>query len=397
MLEIAILQRVSHDGTRSRECANENKQGKKKEGRKEGRKPGAMSATRWLVAAGLCVAAGLLMFPWVMQATVNGLAYWGPPELACQAGTSCRAATESTHYCERVVWAQYMRTPVNTFSNVMYMLSGVAVLVRALDVFWKAQEESTNHIQNHLRRCPAISVTIGIFLIFGGFGSFFCHASVTHHSREWDRAGIWAMFVPLIILVVLRFVPPPPAVVSSGTGEQQQPPQKVSFFGNGYLPYLVAVGAMWGSILLATLLHVLYGDTPFSTPIIYKGIPGAVAFILLLLVLRPFARRLGRPLGLFQSLPRLRSNYYILAVALPGFAIAYVLQDPARVGLCLPDGPWYVHTHGYWHILTGFGFLLTWWFGFSEQEIFASNKAETKAEAESPKASSFRRVSLQMV
>ena len=42
-------------------------------------------------------------------------------------------------------------------------------------------------------------------MVWGGIGSFYNHASVTHFSREVDRASIWAMLTPVVTFSFLRY------------------------------------------------------------------------------------------------------------------------------------------------------------------------------------------------
>lgn len=59
----------------------------------------------------------------------------------------------------------------------------------------------------------------------------------------------------------------------------------------------------------------------------------------------------------------------MLALALA--AIAFLMQDPRRLGLeCDPAKlEWYEQTHGWWHILISLAMLSLWFFFWSEEVL----------------------------
>ncbi len=81
--------------------------------------------------------------------------------------------------------------PVNTYSNLIYVLLGLVMLAHA-----RAEPAAT---RNLLRQQHAIQVTFGIATIAIGAGSFFYHASLTFVGQWFDLMGMY-LFITLALL-----------------------------------------------------------------------------------------------------------------------------------------------------------------------------------------------------
>jgi hypothetical protein len=390
----------------------------------------------WLSCA--LVSSLFVIVPVALDFALDGSVH-GSPQLACKNGASgCETHNTSIHWCETVHWEEFMRTKFNSISAMAFSFAGLAMLtVLYLDHEPQLQGGSTsywrhwaelgdscmidNTVVNHVRVWPAFSVFYATMLILGGVGSFYNHASVTRYSRELDRATIWGMLIPPCVATVLRFVrfPPHRPPHESGTSEGVEEGARASLSEAASAARLEKCGdielqshaegstavsgddndggprarasrlrrlyscclvGMCCAVTVCSLMHLLFGESDFATPVLYVGLPCLVLVGIGAVVIRPLLSS-SRGGGLSPEsccygtckaaggLQALRSRHRFVVFTVVCFVLAVLLQDPRTLvrANCDPDGPWWTMTHGYWHVLIAAGQFSFWWYLWTEE------------------------------
>ncbi len=109
---------------------------------------------------------GAIAFAVMMTALlIGGLLDWG----------GVGAADEPNKYCERVRRDSMFRQPVNTWSDMAFVLAGLGIL------FFVSLQKKTGSPANPMAVSSLFSILFGCLVIWLGPGSMFLHAS----QKEW--------------------------------------------------------------------------------------------------------------------------------------------------------------------------------------------------------------------
>ena len=96
--------------------------------------------------------------------------------------------TTTNQFCE-VDEGGAIRQPINTFTNLFYVLIGFVIL--QLGIF----DLHNPKPHNFLVRFPLFSIVLGCCAVYVGLGSTFYHASLTELSQKIDGSGVMACFM----------------------------------------------------------------------------------------------------------------------------------------------------------------------------------------------------------
>ena len=190
----------------------------------------------------------------------------------------------------------FIRQPINTYSNLAYILVGLLILAHARDAQARANLMSSHHAY------PLIfgGVTMAI-----GVGSFFYHASLTFVGQWFDLVGMYlfASFALLYTLARLR-------------------PMRGTTFAIGY----VVMNAMLGYLLVVN-------------PDVRRQVFAAMIYGVIAL----------EALVLLAERPRMQTRYFIGALSSLAVAYGIWMLDESRVW-CDPSS--ILQGHALWHFLT---------------------------------------------
>ena len=245
------------------------------------------------------------------------------------------------HWCEQIRMNKFVRTPVNTYTALAFIFGGYGVLVLAfMPPSGSSPLLNGTPPQNHLREYQLFNLLQAITLIWGGIGSFWNHAATTHFSREPDRASVWSLTILPVVFATLRFVcvPAPDSTYAKSTA--------------------IVVGAN----VVAAVGHLFFGDSPLATPLVYAGTP--IVAVSLVGVLCSRSRLQQR-----WNLRPMHSNWKLIYASIISSLLALLLQDPNNIGACYPEGAWFTHTHGFWHVLMATALFLLWLFFWTENQV----------------------------
>jgi hypothetical protein len=97
-------------------------------------------------------------------------------------------------YCEFNNVCELFHQKMNTYSNLAYFFFGVLIFQIGLNDFKNLQ----NINKNRLAQFPALSILMGICLIYLSFGSAFFHASLTYMGQRVDMNGTYSISIALL-------------------------------------------------------------------------------------------------------------------------------------------------------------------------------------------------------
>ncbi|GMI33017.1 hypothetical protein TrRE_jg7019 [Triparma retinervis] len=280
--------------------------------------------------------------------SLDGREVWGDvtEDLICAPDQNgCSALNLNEHYCERIVWSRFLRTPYNAMSNMAFVISSMITLSTvSLHYRWMDHQRPRVPPQNHLQRCDLLNKMYALLLAVGGLGSFVCHSAITYFSAQLDRAGIWMILTPVLAMTLLRWVP-------MTYGEA-----KGSCFYHGWIVF-------WYVLLPGGLsaFHLIDPTNALATPLLYIGIPIIVGGCISLAAVR-FC------LGKCGYIRETQSNYKLAAAAIVTAGVGFLFQVPERVGACdAGSGLVWKLTHAYWHILISLACFFNHRFCFFER------------------------------
>lgn len=147
---------------------------------------------RWVHAAawgGLAVLSAALVVVWLQYAHVDVWSGW-------------TAADELARpiYAERVHARSVLRTRMNTWSNLAFVLVGLYALALAA-------HDRGAPAQGYVRRTPALSALFGAACVYLGAGSGLFHASLTRLGQQLDVAAMYAPLLALLSISAGRALP----------------------------------------------------------------------------------------------------------------------------------------------------------------------------------------------
>jgi hypothetical protein len=280
--------------------------------------------------------------------TVDGVDAWGSLDLSLSEELEHEALH---HWCESVHETRFVRTPANAYSALSFSYLGLLVLVI---VHWY----NATPAENHLRYFRAFNWFVAFAMVFAGLGSFLNHASVMGRwARTLDRISIWPLVSTPTFLCSLRFFHIPAT----------------------HCVYVTILGVLIGLLILASIPHLLEDGVATSTEVkdyLYFGVP-TIAFLFPVLLV---VRRILESQGVYHH-STLTFGLPTLSVVLS--ILGMVLQDPALLNVCDPDGPWFLNTHLWWHVLQSIAVFLVWFSCYFEDrmdEEYRSMLTERRAE-----------------
>lgn len=110
-------------------------------------------------------------------------------------------------YAERTTVHALLRTPVNTWSNLGFVLVGLYIIGLA----WVDRREPG---AGHVRRTPPLSLLYGATVVALGLASGLFHASMTRVGQQLDVAGMYAPLLALLAISAGRAGAPWPPLVA---------------------------------------------------------------------------------------------------------------------------------------------------------------------------------------
>lgn len=93
----------------------------------------------------------------------------------------------STFFCEHTDMSATIRQPLNTFSNFIYWMVGVAILRRG----WKDQSKSKRY--NLVCANPFYSITLGCIMLYIFCASTFFHSSLISFASRLDFSSVYSL------------------------------------------------------------------------------------------------------------------------------------------------------------------------------------------------------------
>lgn len=235
------------------------------------------------------------------------------------------AELHQAHYAETIHYDSILRTRVNTWSNVAFLVVGLYVCALAV-TDWRAESR-----RNFLEAHPVFSLSYGLACIGLAVGSAFFHASLTRWGQHVDVAMIFAPPLLLVVLNAARYTREIPFF-------RVRTPEM--FIVAGLLFWVFLFGFKWS---LSSTVVILFLITP-------------------LLIFALFDHRSARI--------ETRIRYLYLAAFAMGLGVLFQALDAARV---LSVGNGYFQGHSLWHIC---GATALWWayaYHRSEAIVLAPN------------------------
>ncbi len=93
----------------------------------------------------------------------------------------------STFFCEYTDMSAIIRQPINTFSNFIYWMVGIAILRRG----WKDQSKSKRY--NLVCANPFYSITLGCIMLYIFCASTFFHSSLISFASRLDFSSVYSL------------------------------------------------------------------------------------------------------------------------------------------------------------------------------------------------------------
>lgn len=135
----------------------------------------------------LTLAGAMLVLPWCFQ------------DMQVWEGLAPARELERPTYAERIQHDAIFRTPINTYSNLFFVLVGFYVLALGLDDHRRRRSLS----EGYLAATPAQSFLFGCACIYVGLGSAHFHGSLTRLGQQLDVGGMYAV---MIVFAVSRML-----------------------------------------------------------------------------------------------------------------------------------------------------------------------------------------------
>jgi hypothetical protein len=214
------------------------------------------------------------------------------------------------YFCERTNMLDPIRQPVNTFTNVIYLLVGLYVFGVAFRD-WKQQKR-----YNLISANPWYSFTFGIIQIYLFIASSYFHAGLTLFGRDLDYSGVFSLSLYPLMYFTHRVV-----LLVRGLPSNGKHPKEVLF--------------------LTVVFTLLYLYLTFLMP------PKLARFIVLGMIVTMIIFAL-----IVEKKDPGRTNklYLWLTIITISLAVMFFVFDNLRI-LCHPDS--FIQPHGLWHLFGG--------------------------------------------
>lgn len=223
-------------------------------------------------------------------------------------------------YCELDQTSSFFRQTMNTYSNLMYFFLGLIVVLISFYDYKNRQEKDTNLIQQF----PLLSFFFGCCLIYLCFGSSFFHASLTWKGQRIDMNATYSICIALIAVSYYRL-----------------------FFKKAHagLFQILFIGALFLFVFLFLKLHLI-----ISSHIL-------LPLLILLVIIATIINYAGNKKSF---------NLYLSILSLLLMIGAFILRtlDVKKIG-CDPTSVF--QGHALWHLFTGMGAFLLYWFYRTEK------------------------------
>lgn len=215
-----------------------------------------------------------------------------------------------TFFCEYTDMSKIVRQPINTFSNIVYLLPGLAILRRG----WKDQGRHDRY--NLVSANPFYSITLGGILIYIFCASTFFHSSLIGFASKLDFSAVYSLSLfPLM------------------------------YFSHRVWLLLIGVPSnvkhTKSTATVITIASALYILLTFFLP---HGTENyTVLSIIVLIAVFGFV---------VETRDRGRTNhrYLLVSIGCIAMAVMWFAFDIYKV-LCVPDS--YIQPHSLWHLFAG--------------------------------------------
>ena len=214
-------------------------------------------------------------------------------------------------WCEAVRYDDWIRQPMNTWSNLFFIFV-------ALYIIWLARKEVND--RNELTRNPAYSNLFAFGCILTGLGSMFFHASLTYIGNWIDIMGMYFVAIFLILYNYSRLY--------------HLSLRKMSGW---YLGLIIFFGIL--IYKMAEINNVLFGFV-------------IIGFVISAVIVQRKLKSKSKPIYLWLAI----ISYYT--------GSTFWLLDKNGT-LCAPDS--WMQGHTLWHILSGTAVLLIYLYFRSEE------------------------------
>ncbi len=215
-----------------------------------------------------------------------------------------------TFFCEYTNMSKIVRQPVNTFSNLAYLLPGLAILWRG----WKDQSKRTRY--NIVSANPFYSIMLGGILLYIFVASTFFHSSLIGFASKLDFSAVYSLSLYPLMYFTHRVW-----LLSIGVPSNTRHTKSTT--------------------TVITAFTVLYVLLTFGMP------EGMENYVVLGIIV--FIALLGLIVEKYDS-GRTNHLYLVTAIACIAFAVMWFGFDIYKI-LCIPDS--YIQPHSLWHLFAG--------------------------------------------
>lgn len=215
-----------------------------------------------------------------------------------------------TFFCEYTDMSKIVRQPVNTFSNLAYLLPGLAILWRG----WKDQSKRTRY--NIVSANPFYSIMLGGILLYIFVASTFFHSSLIGFASKLDFSAVYSLSLYPLMYFTHRVW-----LLSIGVPSNTRHTKSTT--------------------TVITAFTVLYVLLTFGMP------EGMENYVVLGIIV--FIALLGLIVEKYDS-GRTNHLYLVTAIACIAFAVMWFGFDIYKI-LCIPDS--YIQPHSLWHLFAG--------------------------------------------
>lgn len=215
-----------------------------------------------------------------------------------------------TYFCEQTFMEKVVRQPINTFSNIVYLMAAVIILRRG----WKDQGRKAPY--NIVSANPFYSITYGVILFYTFCASTFFHSSLIHFASRLDFSAVYSLALFPMMYFTHRLW-----LLSLGLPSNRRHAKSL---------YTVI-----------PVFSLLYFAFTFGVP---DGWDDQVVFALILIMVV-----MGAILEL-KDPGRTNHRYLIICIAAIMIAIVWFVFDTHKI-LCNPDSV--LQPHSLWHLFAG--------------------------------------------
>jgi len=214
------------------------------------------------------------------------------------------------YFCELTNMNGLIRQPVNTFTNVIYLLVGIYVL----GIAFRDYDEKKRY--NLISANPWYSFTYGIIQVFLFSASSYFHSGLTVFGRDLDYSGVFSLSLYPLMYFTHRVV-----LLARGLPSNMKHPREARFL-----------------TLSFTLAYIYL--TFFSPPVIGRYIVFGMIVTMIIFAIIVEKRDPGRTNKLYMWLT-------IVTILL---AVVFFVFDVKKI-LCDPNS--FIQPHGLWHLFGG--------------------------------------------